>query len=56
MQSTGKEGKAILIRPSRPIPVGRYEKDPDRLKQAYQMGMADAEEKLPQIRNMLTRV
>ena len=51
-----KEGKAILIRPSRPIPVGRYEKDPDRLKQAYQMGMADAEEKLPQIWNMLTRV
>lgn len=48
-----KEGKAILIRPSVPIPVGRYEKDPDHLKQAYEMGVHDAEAKLPDIRAML---
>lgn len=50
-----REGKAVLIRPSKPIPVGRYEKNPERLKQAYEMGRKDAERKLPQVRALLAQ-
>lgn len=50
-----REGKAILIRPKTPLPVGRYEKDPERLKEAYEMGVRDTEEKLPEIREMLAK-
>ncbi|MFR2563253.1 MAG: DUF6363 domain-containing protein [Anaeromassilibacillus sp.] len=48
-------GKAVLIRPSKPIPVGRYEKNPERLKQAYEMGRKDAEQKLPEVRALLAQ-
>ena len=48
-------GKAVLIRPSKPIPVGRYEKNPERLKQAYEMGRKDAEQKLPEARALLAQ-
>lgn len=49
------EGKAIIVRPSRPIVTGRYEKDPEVLKTIYEMGMSDCERKLSEIRGIIAR-
>lgn len=49
------EGKAIIVRPSRPIVTGRYEKDPEVLKAIYEMGMSDCERKLSEIRGIIAR-
>lgn len=35
------EGKAFVIRPSKPITIGRIEKNPDRLQEVYELGVAD---------------
>lgn len=48
-----KEGKAVVLRPSSPIITGRYEKDPERLKVIYEMGMADCRTKLPEILSIM---
>ncbi|MGX8709043.1 patatin family protein [Clostridium sp. KNHs216] len=49
------EEKAVIVRPSRPIVTGRYEKNPEVLKGIYEMGMSDCERKLPEIRAMMAR-
>lgn len=49
------EGKAIIVRPSRPIVTGRYEKNPEVLKAIYEMGMSDCERKLSEIRGIIAR-
>ncbi|MBW7571523.1 patatin-like phospholipase family protein [Caproiciproducens faecalis] len=49
------EEKAVIVRPSRPIVTGRYEKDPQTLKAIYEMGMSDCEKKLPEICAMMER-
>ena len=46
-------GNAVLVRPSKPLVVSRYEKDPERLKAIYEMGRADCVAKLPEIRALL---
>ncbi len=43
------EGKAFVIRPSKPLDVSRTEKNPDRLQAAYDTGRADTERLLPQL-------
>lgn len=43
------EGKALIIRPSSPIVTGRYEKDPERLKSIYEMGVTDCMKRLPEL-------
>lgn len=48
-----KGGNAVVIRPSSPIVIGRYEKDPNRLAAIYEMGQRDAESKLAEIRTLL---
>lgn len=50
-----KEGKAVVVRPSSPIVTGRYEKDPERLKAIYEMGMRDCERKLPEIKAIIAK-
>lgn len=45
-----QEGTTVVIRPSSPIVTSRYEKDPERLKEIYEMGMADCEKKLPELK------
>jgi predicted patatin/cPLA2 family phospholipase len=50
-----KEGKAVVIRPSSPIVTGRYEKDRERLKLIYEMGMRDCQRKLSEIQEILSR-
>jgi len=49
------EGKAVIVRPSRPIVTGRYEKNPEVLKAIYEMGMSDCERKLSEIRGIIAR-
>lgn len=44
-----EEGKAILVVPSRPLDVSRFERDKERLEALYELGQADAREKLDQI-------
>lgn len=44
-----KAGKAIVIAPTVPLTVSRFEKDINKLNEIYQLGIKDANEKLPQI-------
>ncbi|MCD7776042.1 MAG: patatin family protein [Firmicutes bacterium] len=37
-----KDGKALVIRPSSPIEIGRIESNPDKLQSVYDLGRADA--------------
>ena len=39
-------GRLFVIRPEKPIPVSRVEKDPEKLKQAYALGRAAMEKKM----------
>lgn len=48
-----REGKALVIRPSRPLLVGRYEKDREKLLDIYKLGRRDALEKLREIQEVL---
>ncbi len=50
-----REGNAVVIRPSRPIVTGRYEKDRERLKEIYDMGMRDCEKKLFEIHTIMAK-
>lgn len=36
-----KEGKAFIVRPSKPIRIGKIEKDPEKLQQVYELGVRD---------------
>lgn len=46
-----RQGNAMIIRPSRELPVGRMTKDPRKLTELYELGYRDAEEKLPALRD-----
>ena len=48
-----KTGKALVLRPSQPIQIGRTEKDPEKLQAVYDLGKADAQRQLPEIQNYL---
>lgn len=39
-------GRLFVLRPEKPLPVGRVEKDPKKLQQAYDTGRATAEQNL----------
>jgi predicted patatin/cPLA2 family phospholipase len=39
------ENKAIIIRPKNPVEISRFEKNPENLKQLYNIGYEDAKEK-----------
>ena len=47
------EGKLFVIRPEQPIPVGHVEKDPEKLRLAYEMGRSTAEKCLPELQTFL---
>ena len=42
-------GELFVIRPECPLPVDKVEKDPLKLKKAYEIGRITAEKYLPQI-------
>lgn len=50
-----KDGNAVVIRPSSPIITSRYEKDPERLRLIYEMGMTDCEKKLPELKALMQK-
>lgn len=41
-----QDGSAFVIRPSKPLEIGRLEKDPEKVQQVYGQGRADAESAL----------
>lgn len=49
------EGRAVVVRPSSPIVTGRYEKDPERLKSIYEMGVTDCMRMLPEITALMEK-
>lgn len=44
-----KAGSFLVLRPSRALQVGAREKDPEKLKKAYQLGRTDAQKRLKEI-------
>lgn len=50
-----KEGSAFVIRPSRPLAIGRLESDPEKVQQVYDQGCADAEAALPRMLQWFSR-
>ncbi len=48
-----RTGKLLVIRPESPLPVNRVEKDPDKLRQAYEIGRKIATERLEEIKRFL---
>ena len=48
-----KAGTVFLLRPSRPIRMERLERDPDRLREVYEMGVEDCRARLEDLRAFL---
>ena len=51
----GAEGRLLQIAPSRPVTVGRVEKDMEKLGELYWLGYRDCEESMEKIRRYLGR-
>lgn len=47
------DGKALVIRPSHPIEIGRIEKNPDKLQAVYELGIKDGNANLQRIKKYL---
>ena len=47
-------GRVLVIRPSRPLVVGRYSQDRAELERLYQNGFADAAARAEQLRGFLS--
>ena len=47
-------GGLLVIRPKLPLPVGRVEKDPEKLRKAYEIGRGEAEKRLADILRFLS--
>ena len=50
-----KAGKLLVIRPAQPLPISRTERDPEKLRQVYEIGRRTAEERIAEIRAYLER-
>lgn len=50
-----KSGEIIVIRPPETLPVGRIEKDPEKLRLAYNIGRKEAEKNIEKIKEFLTK-
>ena len=46
-------GELLVIRPAEKLPIGRTEKDPDKLRQVYEIGRQTAEAKIAEIQKYL---
>ena len=49
------EGKVFVIRPSKPIEIGRIETNPDKLQEVYDLGLKDATESLLELQKYIYR-
>ncbi|MBR6185403.1 MAG: patatin family protein [Clostridia bacterium] len=50
-----KEGRALVIRPPRPLGIGHVERDPDELERVYQLGRAEALRRMGELEAFLGR-
>ena len=50
-----REGKAFVIRPREALPIGRVEKNPEKLRMVYTLGREAAEEALPALSAFMTQ-
>ena len=48
-----EQGKYFVIRPSRPIEIGRVESDPDKLQAVYELGLRDGQAALAPLREYM---
>ncbi len=48
-----KEGRALIIRPSKPIEIGRMETDPAKLQSVYELGRKDGTAQIVAVKNYL---
>jgi len=46
-------GELLVIRPLEKLPIGRTEKDPDKLRRVYEMGRRTVEDRIGEIQNFL---
>ena len=50
-----KAGELLVIRPAQPLPISRTERDPEKLRQVYEIGRRTAEERIAEIQAYLER-
>ena len=50
-----KAGNIFVVRPSETLKIGRLEKDPDKIKAMYQLGVQDMQAELQDLKDYLTR-
>lgn len=55
IEMLAKQGRIFVISPSKPIDIGRLERDTERLSEVYYLGYQDTEEKLDALRKYLKR-
>jgi len=55
VRSAVAAGRALVIRPEAPLPVGRICHDPDALRAAHRLGVEAAERRMAEIRAFLSR-
>ncbi|MBQ2952831.1 MAG: patatin family protein [Clostridia bacterium] len=55
VEQLAQEGSAFLIRPSRPLEIGRLERDPARVQRVYDQGAADARAALKSLKEWMER-
>lgn len=55
IEAAEQTGDVLVLRPSRDLHLGRIEKDPDKLREMYNLGRSDAEAKLEQIRAFIAK-
>ena len=48
-----QRGEVLVIRPETDLPIGRIEKDPEKLKKVYEIGRSVAEKRLADIKSFL---
>lgn len=48
-----KRGEVLVIRPDAALPIGRVDKDPEKLRAVYEIGRQTAEKLLPEIKRFL---
>lgn len=53
VRSREEQGTALVIRPDAPLPVSRVEHDPEKLRQAYELGRRAAERRMDEIKTFL---
>lgn len=51
-----QQGRAFVVRPSRPLTIHRMERDPDKLQAVYALSLADARAALPRLGDYLGSV